>query len=299
MLANDTQIGGGFTEGELRAASFWVRHRSAVRGIGYGSLIFLNLLLWGYVIWTALDALVISWPRERQLTREIASNQLVLSTLENDRPQSMASGPVLMFQNTDGRFDVAVDLQNPNPQWWAEFDYHFVLAGEATPVRSGFIMPQSETVLTQLGYLPKNRAGGAAQAQIAVDNIRWHRLDPSQLPTGYEPYLRQRFNVQFENIDHQAALSSGASVSRTSFDVVNRGAFGYWSLDLAVKAYRGEQIVGIHRITLANLQPNETRHVDLDWFDGVPALTRTEIIPIINLLDASVYLPTELFPSSS
>jgi hypothetical protein len=288
------EIGGGFSEGELKFSSFWVRHRLVLRRAGYGALVAISSILWLFILWGIVDAFLISYPRESRFTAEIEANQHALSALESDRPQNIRSGNVIVLETTDGRLDMVVDLENPNPQWWVEFNYRFNVSGEQTPVRNGFVMPSSKTSVTELGFRPKNRGG--ASAQFVVDNIRWHRVDPSQVPGKYSDYEIERFNVAFENVGFTRDLVIGSQqIGRSSFDVVNRGSYGYWNMDLIVRLYRGASIVAVNKISLTRLVPGETRHVELDWFERLASVTRTEIIPIINFLDPQSYLPTEQF----
>ena len=60
MAQMDPQIGGGFTEGEIKLAGFWVRHGRTAQRVGYGLLIGVNAVLWLYVLWGILDAFAIS-----------------------------------------------------------------------------------------------------------------------------------------------------------------------------------------------------------------------------------------------
>lgn len=289
-----TSIGGGFTEGELKVASFWVRHQALLIKIVYGGLLTLSILCWGYALWVILDTYAISYPRESRFTQEITSNQLALASLEQDRPQNIQTSNVLVLPTTDSRFDMAIDLDNPNEQWWADFTYRFLLSGEQTPSRTGFIMPTSKTTITELGYSPKARGG--AQAQFSVESIRWHRLDPKQVKNRYKEYENDHFNVAFENVKFDGTLVVGSKqVGVTSFDLINRGSYGYWSLDLVIKLYRGSTVIALNKINIQHLTPGETRHIDINWYDKLPAVTKTELIPVVNFLDSATYLPTEKF----
>jgi hypothetical protein len=294
MAPAPVQIGGGFTEGELRFASFWVRHRVALTQAAFGILGVLSVGLWLYILWGLADAFLISYPRESRMTQEIAANQHTLSALEADQPKNIQSGSVVVLPTTDSRLDMVVDLENPNAQWWVEFNYRFNVSGEQTPIRNGYVMPSSKTAITELGFRPKNR--GNASAQLVVENIRWHRVDPSVVGERYEDYQNDHFNVAFENVTFNRDLIVGTQqVGRSSFDVVNRGSYGYWAMDLIVRLYRGTTIVAVNKITLTNVVPGSARHVDLDWLESLSTVTRTEIIPVINFLDADSYLPTERF----
>ena len=284
---------GGFTEGELKVASFWVRHGVLVRKTVYGFFIGVSILSWGYVLWTILDTYAISYPRESRLTAEIARNQIALAALEADRPARIQTETVFVFSTTDGRLDLAVDALNQNEQWWAEFTYHFNVSGEQTPRQSGFIMPGAKTVLTVLGFKPTQP--GARVAELVVDDVRWHRVDPAVVGPRYIDYQIERFNVSFENVKFDRFIVGNRQVGRTIFDIVNRGAYGYWNMDLVVKLSRGNTLLAVNKITLVNVVPGETRHIEMEWFETLPPVTKTEIIPVINFIDPDTYLPTQRF----
>lgn len=294
MAGAPIEIGGGFSEGELKFASFWVRNRLVLTRVVYIVLIGIAGILWLYILWGLADAFLISYPRESRFTAEIASNQVTMSALEADQPKNITPSAVTVLETTDGRLDMVVDLENTNEQWWVEFAYHFNVSGEQTPARAGFVMPLTKTSVTELGFRPKNRGG--ASAQLVVDNIHWHRVDPSMVGAKYADFQNDHFNVAFDNVAFNQDLIFGSqTVGRTSFDINNRGSYGYWGMDLIVRLYRGSSVVAVNKINVTHLAPGEVRHIEMDWFERLASITRTEIIPVINFLDKNSYLPTEEF----
>lgn len=285
---------GHFTQGELEFVSFWVRNRLLLRRLGYGGLIGLGIILWGYVLWGMLDAYAISYPRESRFAREIALNQQRLVSLEADRPQNVSLSDVLVFSTTDGRYDFSVEITNPDERWWAEFTYRFSVSGEQTPVRRGYVLPQSTQILTELGY--KLQTKGGANASLTIENVQWHRVDPRLVSEKYQDFVAKRFAVTAEDITYNTDIVIGNKpVGQTAFTLVNRSAFGFWSVELILRAYRGQSQIGIAALTVTNLSPGERRPIKFVWFDNLPSVTKTEIIPQVNLLDQSVYLPTRYF----
>lgn len=283
----------GFTNGDLQKANWWVRHKAAIYFWSRTILIASNTLVWGYVLWGVVDAYAISYPRESRITLDIANNQAILNRIEQDRPGNIGTSQVLVFPTTENRFDIMVDMENRNEQWWVEFSYRFNISGEQTPVHQGYVLPASQTTLTELGWKPKGKGGRAAQ--LVVENIRWHRVNPDEVEGNYSEFVRKRFGgVAAEHVRFEmAAPTEGASLSRTTFDVVNRGAYGYWSVDYVIKLKRGNTVMAVNRINLLDLKPGETRPVELYWFDKIQGVNKTEVIPVINLLDPSVYLPSD------
>jgi len=285
---------GGFTASELKVASFWVRNGFALRRGGYIALVALSVLFWGYAIVGLLDTYVISYPRESRLTRQIALNQQLLATLESDRPQDVSSGDVTGFKTTDNRYDMAVEITNPNSQWWIEFNYHFSLSGEETPKRTGYVLPESRQVLMEPGYAAKTRGGSSAT--FIVDTIRWHRMDPAFAGSDFKTFKTNRFNVVAEDVTYDTDISlADKHVGQTSFALHNLGSYGFWNVDLVLRLYRGSSVIAVNKITVSRLSPGEKRALNVVWFDTLPGVTKTEIIPQVNVLDPSVYLPTQYF----
>jgi len=285
---------GGMTAGELQMASWWVRNGAMVRKAGYGSLIAFCAILWGYSLWGLLDAYAISYPRESRLTRDIALNQQYLSALESDRPQSVAISDVSVFSGTENRLDMGVTITNPNAQWWAEFNYRFNVSGEDTPLRSGYVLPQSEQQVLELGYKPQEKGGRSAT--FSVENVRWHRLDPNVVGPSYMDFAAKRFNLEFMDTTYDSNLTVGnKKVGQTSFTLVNNAAYGFWGVDLVIRLTRAGNTIAIQQVKVTNLQPGEKRPMQIVWPDNPAGATQTEITPQVNLLDASSYLTTQYF----
>ena len=285
---------GRFTANELELATWWVKHRLLLRRLGYTGLILIAAWIWAYVIWGLLDAYVISYPREQLYTRQIALNQQLLGALATDVPKNVGLSDVAVFSASGGRLDMAVDISNPNPQWWADFTYAFDLSGERTPERQGYVLPGSAETLTELGYAPKSAAGSSAT--LVVTNVRWHRIDPTVVGTSYADYAAKRFNVSFDNVSYDSNVVIGStSFGQSTFTVFNNSSYGFWDLDLIIRLYNNETLVGISKMTLTDVLPGEHRTIQKVWGTDTAGVNRTEIIPQVNLLDPGAYLPTTKF----
>jgi hypothetical protein len=290
-MPDGERIGGGFTEGELEIANFWVRNRLMLRRLGRGSLIAINLLVWGYALWGLFDAYVLSYPRESRLTAEIAQNQFVAQSLDSNRPSNVQTGTTNVFQNTDGRLDFLVPVSNSNKEWWVTFTYRFNVSGEYTDVRSGFLLPGEKTYLGEFGFTPKTKGG--VTGVLTVDNISWHRLDPAQVGADYPGWVARRNKLSAKDVTFSEEVGAGGTpASRSHFTFANDSAYGFWNVKLYVVLKRGGSPAAATTITLDRLLPGEQRPIDIDWFEKLPSITDTEIVPVVNYLDESVYLPS-------
>lgn len=291
MPPTDNRVGAGFTEGELQFASFWVRNRIILRQFGYGVLMIVNVALWGYSLWGIVDAYVLSYERESRMTQEIAENQFIATRLAANRPQDVSVSTVDVFQGTDDRLDFLVEASNANTEWWATFTYRFNVNGELTPKRSGFILPGQTRYLGEFGYAP--RAAGARGGVLVVDEVRWHRLEPVQVGDDYNAWIERRDQFRADDVQFNIGQLSGSRrLSRTSFTLVNPSAYGFWQIQLYVVLKRGGTPVAATAVTLDRIAPGEARPVNIDWFENLPGVTATEVMPILNFLDESAYIST-------
>lgn len=288
----ESVVGAGFTESELEFASFWVRNRTMIHRSIVLTLTVLCIGLWGYALWGVIDAYVIAYPVESRITQDIAENTFIARELERNRPKSVQASSVQVFEATDGRIDMVVPIQNPNDQWYAEFTYRFNLSGEETPKRSGFILPGQSSFLGEFGYAPKTK--GARIATLVVDGIHWKRLDPSVVGDDYSKWKSARDAFEFNAVAFTPATND-KGVSRTSFVFRNPTGYGYWSLGLYLFLLRGDTPVATTYLSLPNVRPDEMRNVDVDWFGKISGVTDTKIVPVVNFLDSSVYLPSTKF----
>jgi len=293
-MPEDQKIGAGFTEGELQFASFWVREQVLIRQVTYALLIGINAIFWGYSLWGFIDAYAISYPRESRITQEIEENGILLRQLSTNQPKGVQTRSVSVFKSTEDRLDMIVPISNPNEQWYAEFTYRFNVSGELTPVRSGFILPGQTSYLGEHGFVPEKTGGRSAV--LTVDNIRWRRLDPSVVGDNYEEWISRRDAFDISDTEYSADLKiAGKTISRTSFTFTNPTAYGYWDVGLYILLKRGDAPAASTFINLSNVTPGFTRRINIDWFEDLPSVSGTEIIPVVNFLDESAYLPSTHF----
>ncbi len=292
-MPNEYNVGSGLSEQELQFASFWTRNRMTIKKTGYGTLIAVIVVLWGYVSWSLLDAYAISYPREQRIAQNIASNEHAIAAIEAARPQPIQPSGVEVFNGTDGRQDFLVQITNPNPQWWAEFDYRFDTNGEQTPLIKGYVLPKQQRYLTQLGWKGKNRA---ASAQLLVENLRWRRLDPAAVNRDYDAFFAQRMQLSFDDIAYRKDIVIGSqTVGQSAFTMRNASGYGFWDAELTIVLFRAETPIAVTTFNAREVKPNETRSVAVNWFENLSAISKTEIQANVNLLDPRVYLPSERF----
>lgn len=293
MPSNDYSPGRGLTEQELKVSSFWVKNHLFLRRLGFGSLIGLNTLLWIFVIWGLLDAYVISYPRESRIIPYISQNELLAASLESTAPQPIQSSNALNFTTTEGRKDFLTQLTNPNPQWWAEFDYSFNLGELSTPKRKGYLLPNSQRYLSELGFTSSSTGIGA---EVNLENIRWHRVIPTDVENNYQQFQERRLQLQTSDVVYKNEVLVGdKNIGQSTFTLSNDSAYGYWDVELTVVLLRAGTAVAVNKLHVQDLKPGEHRPVSINWGESITGVSETEISPSVNILDPKAYLPSDRF----
>lgn len=284
------EIGSGLTEQELQVASWWVRHRPILTRIGYGFLMALIACTWISSIWMIGDAYIFSYGREQKIQSRIAETRLTRQTFDLLGPQALIPQTVDVLTSTDGRLDFSSSLSNPNGQWTATLRYAFRLPdGTQTPWRMTFILPSSVRPLTEIGWAA---SGTAHSAELTLDWVRWRRLDPQSVGRDYASFAETRLQLHASDIVYARDLVIGSTrVGQSSFTLKNASAYGFWAVDLTVRLYRGSQIVAVTTVTERQIRPGETRPITIHWYENLSDITRTEIEPVLNILDPDTYVP--------
>ncbi len=289
---DDKNFGGvelpnSLSEKELRWSYWWVTHRDRLTKIGVGLFIALDVLLVGYGAYGFLDWLALSGAAEDRAIRQLTSPAYGKFGGLGEARELRFEEPIV-FSVPGDRFDVIALAQNDNPRYWAELTYRFSVGGELTPERKAFLLPGQAKYLSELGF-KKEEGGGSGSVELNVLRRVWHRLDAHEVPD-YEVYAAKRLALEALNPAFFPA-SSGASVpvSRTTFTLANRSAFSYYDIDVLVLLYRGDAVVGANKVRVSRLRAGESRPTELFWYQSLPQVTRTEVIPDINILDPNAY----------
>lgn len=285
-------IGSGMTDQELKLASFWMRNQSLLKRIGYGALASVGGVLWLFVLWSLLDAYAISYPRESRIPMRILRNQLSMDGLMASAPKPITPSQTTVLESTDGRLDFLVELMNPNTTWWAEYDYQFDVAGTRTPLRKGYILPSGRRYVTELGYESKDRS---KTARLIVENIQWHRVDPSFVRGTYQDYAASRIQFRMEDPKYTRDLTIGKqTVGQSTFTLINDSAYGYWNPSITVVLFRGTTPVGVTTIQRTDIGAGESVPITINWFENLAGVSKTDIRVDVNIMDPKAFLPTNL-----
>ncbi|TAL50470.1 hypothetical protein EPN81_02690 [Patescibacteria group bacterium] len=275
-----------------KVSLWWVTYRAALRRIGFALFIAFDALLLLFGGWHLLDAFAISYGAEQYTVWQmvgLGQTDLHVYTLEN-AASDLEAGDGRVISIGDGRYDLYTTLVNSNDEWWAEFTYAFLIDGQQTESRAGFILPTQEKPVAELAV---ESVSPIQSANLVIENVRWHRVDRRYIPD-YPTWASDRLNFLISASSfEQETRFDGETFGRTTFTIENDTAYSYYDVGLFVLLLRGNSVVGVNRTTLSSLESGVEAEVTVNWFGTLPSVSQVQIIPELNIFDLEVYKPLQ------
>lgn len=273
--------------------SIWlIEHRRLLHFVGWGIGITFDLVLLVFSIWTFFDVFILRQEIERTYVESVVvSGQKDLRAFSlAQTAQPLVVTPVSVFSLGKNVYDFYTSISNPNEEWYATFTYKFSFEGEEGNIQQGFILPQEEKPLFFLGSTYQTRP---TQVSVHIENIHWHRLNHHEVDD-YKTWYQERlsFLIQEVNFSLEETIN-GQTVGQIHFSVSNPTAFSFWEPEFSILLLRGNSVAGVTTTRIEELISGQTRLVDIHWLGTLPAVSRVQVIPAINILDPAVFMPLE------
>lgn len=273
-----------------KTSLIWIKVRPTLKRLGVFLFLFTDTALILFFAWSFLNFGVFDYFAERALVGSIIEGSGDLHLISEMRgAKGIQEQETGVFGLTDNRADFYSVVSNPNDDWFVRFSYHFNYSGGETEPQTGFLLPgETEKTVTTLGVpvatIPRT-------AQIELDDIQWTRVDGHEI-ADYPTWAGDRLDFVFENVGYHRDLDlNGTAIARSTFTLTNNTAFGYWEPLFVIVLRRNNSIVGVTTTTTPRLQAGESRQVNVNWFGTTPSANATEIEPLIDLFDGSIYMP--------
>lgn len=284
---SNVELPGGFSEKELRWSFWFVKHREQLRTIGLAIFAGIDLVLIVIGMWGIVDWLALSGVKEDLNVRALASSSYAQAP-QGGGVQEITIDSPLVFSGTNGHYDFVATITNPNPLYWVELQYRFVVGDQETPLRAGFVLPGEEKKIAELGVA---HDGGLGDVQMKIMKRAFHLVDRHVVPD-YAAWSRTRLDMPATGAKFTPpTLGATVPTSETSLSMTNQTAYSYYDVPINVFVYRGDALVGANRVTFDRLKAGETKSVDLFWYQNLQSVTRIDAVPDLNIFDPGIYKP--------
>ncbi len=272
------------SEKGLRLAYWYVTNKLLLKKILIIILIIVNALLAIYLIYLLVFNLYIYRSDYQAMLSNLATiNQDYPSLRTANLPQDIQVGQIKVLPNNE-KYDLMVEIANPNAQWWASFDYKFQINNdEFTETRNSFILPGETKKLMDLAV-----PNGDLASRLVLSNVVW------QKETDYANLQRLRLKFDIQNVEYVPASELGVgqelAVSRVLFTIYNNTAYNYKNIKLLILLKSADNIVAVNQIASGALKSNQSKKLESTFFQSLPRITSVEVVPEVNILDDDVYM---------
>jgi hypothetical protein len=202
--------------------------------------------------------------------------------------EQMKPGKVEIFKSSDS-YDLAVNLNNANDNFWADFDYCFYQEDEIVYCDSSFVLPAENYYLIVLGLeLPSS-----SNLTFKIEDIFWSRVNRRQIPD-WSTFYQERLNFEFSDVNFFNAIKSGLSenlrLNSLEFNIFNDSPYSYYQIDFDILFYSSSNLIGVQKYLGQNIKTDEKRSVKLSWPGDLGSVSQVKIVPRVNIIKDSVYL---------
>lgn len=228
---------------------------------------------------------------ERREVASMGDNQAVLNSISQARAaQPLGVEVTRIFTSGEGRYDFLSQIENPNSDWVATFNYYFSTTQGDTQVQVGFALPGRIEQIAALGQEFATRPGSA---ELIVEDVAWQRVDAHVVDDPLS-WIEERLDFSIDNAVFDTALQlEGTAIARSSFEITNNSPYGYWSPDFYLFLVRGGVVQAINKVSVSGFEGGETRSIDVNWFGATPANAEVQIVPYINVFDPDIFMPPQ------
>lgn len=220
----------------------------------------------------------------------LANSGMTHARATNAAPAELLVGSVQsVATGSGGKYDLYVQIENPNGRHAGEFTYVFTHADGKTEEKKGFLSPGEKAHF----IAARATTGKPKDVALELSNITWIYLAPQEVPNVSAWYSeRAAFSVADVVFARDIAYTD-ATVSRTTFSVTNHTPYSYWEPAFTVQIFRGSILLGITEITAAKFKAGEKRTIDLRWFGELPQTATVTVTPRIPYFEKRAYMNPE------
>lgn len=275
------------SEEGLKFGYWLVTHQILLKKILAGVLIAAAGVLWIYSAAGFIDWAFVSGPKERANLNTILQIKVSPEALRAIAARDISFTDAEIFSSGVGRYDLLAQVSNPNEKWWTEFEYRFAGEGLDDGWKKGFALPGDKKYIVDLGV---ERAFRPRNVRLEINNLKYHRIDPHAIPN-YAVWRDEHFNMAITDKKFNPnAIHNNKSIGVLSFKATNNTAYGYWSVGFIATLYRGNQMVSINYLSANDMASGEARDLQMSFYEGLPTITKYEVVPEFNIFDESGYI---------
>ncbi len=184
-----------------------------------------------------------------------------------------------ILPNTPNTADFIAILENPNNNWYIEFDYYFSWESGKTLSVSSFLLPGEKRPVFVRGVTVNSFP---QDSDLSILNVKWKRMKD-------RGEISRIFEIQ-DNIQiFESGVSSVFNSTTGKFSVLNRTIYDISEIDFLSVLYRLDKPVALGINSVDVFKSGDTRVFEQRWLLTFGGGLSLKVYPLVNLFDKTTY----------
>lgn len=273
---------------KLKISYWYVTNKLQLRKGLVVSLVILSFIFYSYSIYRVSMILLVEDKTTNRGLAYLTADFIDYEYFhEANKPKNLQ---ILGFEGVDGRegkYDFVAKVNNPNDKWVAsEVVFQLMSGEEIIAEKTSFVFPNEEKYIEMFG---QEIVGSTPGLKIA--KVVWRRH------LEFENFSLPRLKFEISDIEFKSSRESGIRgelpVSILNFKMANNSGYNYWTVGVHMVLLSGSKMVGANYLALEQFRSEETREIEMRWYEPLPSNVQIEILPEVNILDPTTYMPVE------
>lgn len=279
-------MGSNYNNLQFKIAYWLFSHKKIFKKILVFSLVALNLLIWGLVIYQ-FSLYLIFWQAHQQTLKGLVEEKIDFLA----HHQRIAAIPLKVVNllafpiGQTERYDMLVEIENQNSRWGVpSLEYRFIWSAGKTDFYTGYILPQEKKYL----FIFNQQSTQPIQNfQIEIKDVQWQRIKE-------ENSFLLKIPSQIIVEDPVFSLVSSTkrpllSLTKLQFKIYNDSVYDLKSFVLNLLFYDGARIIGVDRLMVEELKNKTAKFFDLILPVYLSSVDSVKIIPDLNIFDPEIF----------
>ena len=269
---------------KLKIAYWYVTHKTLLKRASLFLMSLALLLLVGYGVYGfTIHFSTIS--ESDEILNSLSKNPINFEAYQiRMKPAPLSVKSVDFIKTNQNEFDFIAEVKNFDKRWLIKkITYQFVSNNFSSAVYEDFILPNQSKFLFALNQSPKT-----APANLSLNIIKVER---QRVKSDFDASLNDFF---IENIKFLQAGDLSQGMPRVKFQATNNSLYNFWEVPFKIILYSRSALAGANIASLTQFKSEETRFVELVWFDEIKQnITKVIVVPDINLFDEENFMPAD------
>lgn len=281
----------GLSLKRLKIGLWFIERREKIKKITIGFLIIVSTVSWLFMIISVIYYFAVGMKSDDQMVAQMVnSNTGIHDYVLSISAQNLAVSSPVIFDSGNSKYDFVSELQNPNKDFFADFNYSLEVDGQKVAEAKGYVLPEEKK---QLMFLGKELTYRPGSANIKIDNITWKRINKHQIPN-WQDYQNSHLNFLVENVNFVGSRDTGvlqaAGLNNLEFDVTNKTSFNYWLVNFNILLLNNDNVVAVNKYGISEFMSGTTKKIKMSWPGEFNRITNISIIPDLNILANDIYI---------